>query len=85
MTTAVVIDANVHDALAPLLARASHDATHELGPIHACDFDRAATEIRWAAADLLARGYDVQADAALTLADRLDETAELAHLLQAAV
>lgn len=65
-----------------LTRRATVAAYHEYGSVPAAEISRAADALRVEAVELLRRGYDLHADAALRLAERLDETAELATLLQ---
>jgi hypothetical protein len=70
------------DIVNELAERATVGAYRTHGPVPARDIEAAARDLRFVAADLLVRGYGVAADVVLRTADRLDETAELARLLQ---
>ena len=65
-----------------LMERATVASYDKRGPVGAALIEEVAHALRLEAVDLLGRGYQLQASAALALADRLDETAELGRILR---
>jgi hypothetical protein len=70
------------EVMADLAERATVDAYRAHGPIPADAIEQAAEAMSEAAVRLVTAGWPEHADAALRCAYRLDETAELARLLE---
>jgi hypothetical protein len=71
----------VSDILDELAARATVEAYKQNGAMPVALLEAAADGLRWHAAEALRRGYDREAALLGVLADRLEDTADLARLL----